>query len=386
MAFSHFHSLDDFESAARRRLPRAVFGFVAGGAEAEHSLRENRAAFTRVGFVPRGLRDVSRRSADVTLWGRSHPLPVGIAPMGIAGMCRHEADLALAQAAHAAGLPFILSGSSNVPLERIQQLAPGTWYQAYFPGDTARMERILQRLQAARTEVLVVTIDTCVAGNRENNARRGFTVPFALNPSLMLDGLLHPRWLLGVFARTLRRGGVPRWCNLYEEIGCRITEEPAHGFRTGRDLLSWEHIAWLRARWPGRLLLKGVMHPADAAEAVRLQLDGLIVSNHGGRQLDGSLSTLQALPEIVAAVPEGFPVMVDGGFRRGADVLKAVAFGARMVFVGRPLMYAAAVGGQAGVRHAIGLLQGEIDRNLALLGCARLDELTRDRLRAIPGI
>lgn len=384
MSFSGFLSLRDFESAARQRLPHAVFGFVAGGSEEEHSLRANRDAFGRIGFLPRGLRGIALRNASRSLWGQTYRAPFGIAPMGIAGMCRYKADLDLACAAHAAGLPFILSGSSNVPLEEIQRLAPGSWYQGYFPGDTDRMERILQRLLAARTEVLVVTIDTCVAGNRENNARRGFVVPFSLSPSLMLDGLLHPRWLLGVFAQTLARSGIPRWCNLYEEIGCRITEEPAHGFRTGRDLLSWEHIAWLRSRWPGRLVLKGVMHPDDAREAARQQLDGVIVSNHGGRQLDGTLSPMQALPEIIAAVPQGFPIMIDGGFRRGTDVLKAIALGAHMAFIGRPFLYATAVGGQAAVLHAIGLLQAEIDRDLALLGCGGLDELTALFLRTIP--
>ena len=385
MRLSGYLSLADFESAARRRLPRAVYGFVSGGSEQEQSLQENRAAFARLGFLPRGLRGADRRDPGRTLWGRAYQAPFGIAPMGIAGMCRQGADLDLARAAHAAGLPFILSGSSNVPLEDILPQAPGTWYQGYFPGDTARLERILQRLRAARVEVLVVTIDTCVAGNRENNARRGFTVPFALSPALMADGLAHPRWLLDVFARTLATTGVPRWCNLYEEIGCRITEEPAHGFRTGRDLLGWEHIAWLRERWPGPLVVKGVMHPDDARQAVRHRLDGVIVSNHGGRQLDGALAPLQVLPEIVAAVPQGFPVMVDGGFRRGSDVLKAVALGARMVFVGRPFMYATAVGGQPALAHAIGLLRAEIERDMALLGCASLDELTGAFLRAIAG-
>jgi len=384
MGFNGFLSLPDFESAARRRLPKAVFGFVAGGAEEELSLQENRAAFTRLGFLPKGLRGTAFRHTRQKLWGREYLAPFGVAPMGIAGMCRYRADMDLACAAQAAGLPFVLSGSSNVPIEEIQRIAPGSWYQGYFPGDTARIERILQRLQSAKTEVLVVTIDTCVAGNRENNARRGFTVPFSLNPSLVLDGLLHMPWLLGVFARTLARSGVPRWCNLYEEIGCRITEEPAHGFRTGRDLLSWEHIAWIRGRWPGRLVLKGVMHPDDARQAVRLGVDAVIVSNHGGRQVDGALSTLQALPEIVAATPAGYPVMVDGGFRRGADVLKATGLGARMVFLGRPFMYAVSVGGQPAVAHAMALLQAEIERDLALLGCADVGELTAAFLRAIP--
>ena len=280
-------------------------------------------------------------------------------------------------------MPFILSGSSNVPLETIQQQAPGFWYQGYFAGDTDRIARILTRLKAAGVQTLVVTIDTCVGANRENNARQGFTIPFSMNGKLLLDGLLHPRWSADVFARTLLKSGVPRWCNLYEEIGCPITQDPPGGFRTGRDLLDWNHVAWLRDHWPGRLIVKGVMHPGDAAEAVKHGLDAVIVSNHGGRQLDSAISTLQALPDIVAAVPPSFPVLIDGGFRRGTDVLKAIALGARMVFAGRPFMYAAAVGGRAGVRHALTILQTEVARNLALLGCSAPGELTLQDLRVM---
>jgi L-lactate dehydrogenase (cytochrome) len=244
-----------------------------------------------------------------------------------------------------------------------------------------RISPLLDRLKRVGVDVLVVTIDTPVGANRENNERAGFTIPFKLGPRLMLDGLLHPRWSLTVFARTLLTSGVPRFTNvLADSSGFRMIDEPPGGYRQGRDLLTWEHLAWIRKRWPGKLVIKGVSHPADARLAVKHGLDGLIVSNHGGRQLDGAQSSLHALPGVVAAVPSKFPVMIDGGFRRGSDVLKAVALGARLVFVGRPMLYAATVAGEEGVSRAIEILRTEIDRDLALLGCPDLQHLSPDWL------
>lgn len=371
-------SVADFERAAARRLPKCVYGYVRGGTEDESSLRNNTAAFDGYRFRPRGLQNVVARQQSVALWGREYAMPVGLAPTGLAGMIWHECDLALAREAATAHIPFVISGSSSVPMERLQKEAPGCWYQAYFPGDRERIERIVQRLEAAQVDVLVVTADTCVAANRENNARVDFTIPFRLTPRLMLDGLLHPRWSLGVFAKTLLTVGVPRFANLYEEVGPPITEEPAHGFRTGRDALTWEHLRWLRERWRGRLVVKGIMHPQDAQEAARLGLDAIMVSNHGGRQLDSAAGTLDVLPDIVRAVPNNLPVLIDGGFRRGTHVLKALALGARMAFVGRATLYGAAVAGGAGVGRVLQILKSEIDRDLALLGCRSIQDLVRD--------
>ncbi|MEO7940052.1 MAG: alpha-hydroxy acid oxidase [Burkholderiaceae bacterium] len=376
----NFLSLADFERAASRLLPRCVLGYVRGGTEDERSLSENAAGFARLGFRPRGLRHVATRQSTVKLWGCEYAMPIGIAPTGLAGLIQHDCDLHLAREAAHAQLPFIISGSSSVPMEELQSQVPGSWYQAYFPGDPDRIAKIVKRLEAARIDVLVVTMDTCVAANRENNVRMDFTIPFRLTPRLLLDGMLHPRWSLGVFARTLLSRGVPRFANLYEEIGPPITEEPAHGFRTGRDALTWEHLKWLREQWRGKLVVKGLMHPDDATLALQAGVDAIIVSNHGGRQLDGTVSTLQALAEVVAVVPQEFPVFVDGGFRRGTDVLKAVALGAKMVFIGRPILYGAAVAGAAGIRRVLEIMRNEIDRDLALLGCKAIKEVTPDLL------
>ncbi len=365
-------------------MPRCVAGYVCGGTEDEASLSESMAVMKRIGFRHRGLQPVEQRTSEVTVFGQTYAMPVGFAPTGFSAIVMHECDLALATVAMQARIPFVISGASNVPLERLQQATGNRcWYQAYLPGDIPRIDRLLMRLKQAQIPVLVITIDTCVAGNRENIKRLDFTVPFKISPRLIVDGILHPQWSVNVFMRTLIKSGVPRFSNLYEEIGPPITEDPPNGFRGGRDKLSWEHIRWIRENWTGKLVLKGVMHPEDAREAVAAGVDGLIVSNHGGRQLDGSISPLQALPDIVDAVSGAIPVMIDGGFRRGADVLKAAALGASMVFTGRPQLYGAAVAGAAGIQKVTDILLSEIDTNMALLGCSRLQELTSDCLQTI---
>ncbi|MBO9354854.1 alpha-hydroxy-acid oxidizing protein [Bordetella petrii] len=377
-------SVRDFEREARRIMPRCVEGYVCGGTEDGASLDESTRALRAIGFRPRGLRVVDRRSSRVSLFGRDYAMPVGFAPTGFAAIVMHECDLALARAAQDAEIPFIISGASSVPLERLQQ-ATGKrcWYQAYLPGNLERIAKLLARLRQAEIPVLVVTIDTCVGANRENLQRLAFTVPFKMSPGVVLDGMLHPRWSLNVFARTLCGSGVPRFSNLYEDIGPPITQDPPNGFRGERDKLSWEHIRWIRANWPGQLVLKGVMHADDARLAHEAGVDGIIVSSHGGRQLDGCISPLQALPGVVAALPAGFPVMVDGGFRRGADVLKAVALGARLVFTGRPQLYGAAVGGDAGIRKVAQIFRSEISTDMALLGCNTLADVTPDLVAPI---
>jgi len=368
---------------ARRRLPRIVHSYVAGGTEDEATLRANRACFDRLPFRPRGLMGVADRSQSVSLWGADIPSPLGIAPMGVTAICRRNCDLALARAAHSRGLPFIASGASTVPIETLQEQVGGIWYQGYLPGDTDRLERIVQRLSAAQIEVLVVTSDTPVAANRENNQRNGFTIPFRPSWALFWDGLMHPRWSFEVFFKTLMHDGVPHFANLAEEVGSPITTEPAQGFRGGRDRLTWEHMSWLRDRWPGKLVVKGIVHPRDAEEAVARGMDGIVISNHGGRQLDGAVSSLEALAAIRPELPVDFPVMIDGGFRRGTDVLKAVALGARLVFVGRPVLYGASLAGSRGAGRVLDILMTEIDRNLALLGCADIADLDESFLDTV---
>ncbi len=377
-------SVKDFEEQARKIMPRCVEGYVCGGTEEGASLQESVNVMQSLGFRPRGLRKVDERSCEQTLFGQTYAMPLGFAPTGFAAIVMSQCDMALAKVAEAARIPFIISGASSVPLEDLQKATGNRcWYQAYLPGNEERIGKLLDRLKRASIEVLVVTIDTCVAGNRENLQRLDFTVPFKISPSLVLDGMLHPRWSLNVFMRSLLNGGVPRFSNLYEDIGPPITQDPPNGFRGGRDKLSWDHIHWIRKNWPGKLLLKGVMHPEDARLAHDAGVDGIIVSTHGGRQLDACISPLQALPDIVQAVPDTMPVMVDGGFRRGADVLKAIALGATMVFMGRPQLFGAAVAGEKGIRKVVDIFHSELMTNMALLGSKNLSDVTADLITPV---
>ena len=368
-------SLHDFEEAARRRLPRPIFGYIAGAAEDNASLRDNRAAFGDFAFVTRVLRDVSQRSQSVELFGETYSSPFGIAPMGINALSTYRGDLVLARAARHMGIASVMSGTSLVPMEEVARESPGTWFQAYLPGDQARIDALIDRVERAGFRTLVVTVDIPISANRENNIRTGFSTP--LRPSLRLawDGLVRPRWMVSAFVRTLLRHGMPHFENSFATRGAPIVSSTVLRDFSARDHLSWRHIEAVRRRWKEPLVVKGLLSVEDALQAQRAGADGVVLSNHGGRQLDGAVSPMRVLEDVVAAVGPGYPVLVDGGFRRGSDVLKAIALGARLVLVGRPFNYAAAVAGEAGVLHAITLLREEVDRNLAMLGATSCSEL-----------
>lgn len=371
--------LDDFEDAARRHLPRPVFGYIAGAAETNRSRDANREAFGLYDFKPRVLVDVSRRDTSVTLLGRRWDVPFGIAPMGLAALSAYRGDLVLAQAAAQHNLPMLMSGSSLIRLEDVAQANRDAWFQAYLPGDDAGITALLARVAAAGYRTLVVTVDTPAAANRENNVRAGFTIPVRPGLRLAWQGVTHPRWLFGTFLRTLARHGMPHFENSYATRGAPILSPHVERNLSDRGHLNWQHFAMIRRQWQGHLVIKGVLDARDARQAVDAGADGVIVSNHGGRQLDGAVAPLRVLPDIVAACPD-VPVMLDSGVRRGSDVLKALALGAKFVFVGRPFAYAAAVGGQAGVHHAMELLSQEVSRNMALLGVTALDQLYSTQL------
>ena len=375
-------SVGDFEREAKKRLPKAVFEYVRGGTEDEVALNGNRTVFDHLVFRARGLRDVSTRSQAVTVLGQTYASPFGFAPTGVNAIVCHDCDTKLATEATRSRLPYIVSGASNVAIETLAKLAPHCWYQGYFPGDRTRIGNIADRLKSAGVKTIVVTIDTCVGANRENNQRNDFTIPFRLTTKLIGSGLLHPRWLLEVFAKTMYTTGTPRFVNMYETMGPSITENTTDGFRAGRDRLTWEDLKWLRERWAGRLIVKGVMHPQDAELAAATGMDALIVSNHGGRQLDSAIAPLQALPDVIRNIPASLPVFIDGGFRRGTDVLKALALGAKLVFMGRPQLYGAAISGPAGIAKVVDILRTEIDRDMALLGCKDLSEVRADLITA----
>ncbi len=374
--------LDDFEAEARKYLPRAIFGYISGAAETNFSFEDNRAVFKELAFVPRILRDVGKVDTSVQLWGDTYASPFGIAPMGLSAISAYRGDHVLARAAAGGKLPMIMSGSSLTRLEDIAGIGGNVWFQAYLPGRQDQIDALIRRVMDAGYGKLVITVDTPVAANRENNIRAGFSTPLRPTLKLMLDGLTHPRWTIGTFLRTVCKHGIPHFENNYATRGVPIISRNVLRDFSDRGHLNWEHLKRIRELWPGKLIVKGILDPEDARIAVDHGVDAIIVSNHGGRQLDGVLSPLRMLPEVVEACPS-VPVMLDSGIRRGSDVLKALALGARLVFVGRPMGYAAAIGGRDGVDHALDLFSAEIRRNIALLGATDLAGITPQHLRTL---
>ncbi len=367
--------LDDLEAAARKHLPRPVFGYVVGSSETGRSERANRDTFQDYAFRPRVLVDVSQRDQSVELLGKTYSAPFGIAPMGLSALSAYRGDIVQARAARNANIPMALSASSLIPMEEVIAEAPETWFQAYLPGDMSRCEPLLARVEKAGYRTLVLTVDVPILGGREHYIRAGFSSPLRPSLRLALDGMTHPAWLFGTFLKTFARHGMPHFENSFAERGAPILSRSVLRDFSTRDHLSWTQFDEIRRRWNGRLIVKGILHPEDAIRAREGGADAIIVSNHGGRQLDGAIAPLRALPGIVAVVPE-IPVMIDGGIRRGTDVLIALALGAKFVFVGRPFNYAAAIAGEAGVAHVIELLRTEIDRDMAMLGVNRCSELS----------
>jgi isopentenyl diphosphate isomerase/L-lactate dehydrogenase-like FMN-dependent dehydrogenase len=363
------HSIDDLRAAARRRLPRVVFEYLEGGAEDHLTARANRESFDAIGFAPRTLVDVSQRTLKTSVLGLPFDAPFGISPIGAAGLFWHDAEVAMARAARAANLPFVLSTHSFAPLERVAFESGGPpWFQLYLPKEREVAAAMVKRAFDGGCEALVLTTDVPVGGNREYNERNGFGVPLRLGARSAIDVLAHPRWLAGVYFRSLHRSELPEW-------------------GTRRDRAGWHDLAWLRREWPRRLLVKGILGIEDAKLAVDHGADGICISNHGGRQLDGAPASLAVLPEIAAAVGAQTTIVMDGGVRRGADIAKALALGADLVLVGRAALYGVAAAGEAGVRRALQLLKAETDRVFALLGCNAVDELGPEYLlghRAVP--
>jgi (S)-mandelate dehydrogenase len=372
------YDIADLGRMARRRLPRGVFEFFDRGNGDETALIENRAAFERIKLNPHALVDTSSRSQEVTLFGRRHRLPIAIAPTGSAGLAWHEGEIALARAAAQAGIPFTLATGSMTALERVAEQAGGTlWFQIYMWPDRSLSHRLAERALAAGYQALVVTVDTPVPPGREYNLRNGMTVPFRFTRRNVTDILLHPRWLFGVLARYLATTGMPRYENYPTEMKARITALPMGRSMAVTDSLTWEDLRALRKLWPHALIVKGILRAQDAVMAADCGADGVVVSNHGGRAVDSTRAPIAVLPEVVDAAGHRLAVLVDSGFRRGADVVKALALGAKAVLIGRATLYGTAVAGQAGAARALSIYRDEIDRLLALIGCPGIGALSR---------
>jgi (S)-mandelate dehydrogenase len=376
MRIEDAQNIFDLREIAKRRLPKWLFEFVDRGTEDEIALRNNREAFSRIQLRPRMLVDVSGRKLDTTVYGKEHKMPIGIAPTGAVGMMWYQGELALARAAKEAGIPFSLATGSITSMEEVAGEVGGTlWMQLYMWADRRLSHQLVRRASAAGFEALLVTVDGVVAGNREYNRRNGFSVPFKYNAKNTSDVLRHPRWMLGVLGRYIANGGMPTRANFPDELKGKITTEYGGNKETRSDSLNWDDLKALRDIWPGKLLVKGLLHPDDAARSLEYGADGIIVSNHGGRNCDAAPSPIEVLPHIVKAVGDRTTVLFDSGVRRGSDVVKALALGARMVLIGRSTLYGTAAAGYAGAKRALDIYRGEISRSMAQIACNKVSEI-----------
>jgi (S)-mandelate dehydrogenase len=371
-------NIEDLRRMARARLPRSVFDFFDGGAEEESTLAENRAAFQRVRLLPKVLVDVHAVDTGVELLGVRANLPMAIAPTGAIGAGRVGAEVMLARAARLAGIPFTLATPATASLEEVAEQAGGRlWFQLYLLKNRDFRMKLVSRAIAAGYEALVVTVDLTTGGKRERDLRNDFSAPFRPTWRNSRDFLRKPAWLF-----DLARHGIPEMKNLegMTQRPARMTDIAAS---VGRELdasFDWDDLKRLRDAWPGKFLLKGVVRADDAERAAGAGCDGVIVSNHGGRQLDGAIATADALPAVARAVGGKIAVLVDGGVRRGVDLLKARALGAQGVLTGRATLFGVMAGGEAGARRAIEILAGEFERAMMLSGVAHAADIGADLL------
>lgn len=380
------YNTHDYRGRARKVLPSGLFQFIDRGTEDETGLQRNRDALAALQLQRRVFRDVSRRSTATTLFGKSLTMPVAVAPTGAAGLAWYNGELALARAASAAGIPFTLATGSLTSMEKVAAEAKGQlWFQLYVWPDRSISHAQIERVLAAGYEALVVTADLPVPANREYNLHTGFTIPFRFSPGNILDVLCHPRWIAGVLGRYMATTGLPRYENYPSEIKQRITKAPLGRTMPRTDSLTWSDLAEIRRLWPKTLIVKGLLYPGDAALAIEHGADAVIVSNHGGRAFDPAMPSIAALPGVVAEVRGRVPVLIDSGFMRGSDVVKAIALGADCVLIGRATLYGVAAAGEAGAGRVLSIFKEEIDRTLAMLGVSSLNELTAEHV-VYPGV
>ena len=376
------HSIEDLRLAAQRRLPRALYDFFDGGAEDEVTLRANRQAFQDLRFRPQVLRNVSVIDTQREVFGRSIAMPMATAPTGALGYGYPGADVAIAKAAVAAGIPYILSSTATASMERIAKAVEGRlWFQPYTLKDKEFFFGLIRRALAADYEALVITVDLPVGGNRERDRRNHFSVPFKFTGHNLWDFASKPAWW-----SRIARHGMPVMENLlglaaHQTSASALASSVGRNHDTGFD---WAALQQVRDLWPRPLVLKGILHPADAERACAMGCDALVVSNHGGRQLDGAVASLHALPDVLRAVRGRIPVWVDGGVRRGQDVVKALALGAHGVLIGRAMVYGATATGEAGAQRALAILKDELIRTMSLCGTSSLSDIRAELLMPLP--
>jgi len=373
-------NIEDMRRIAKRRLPRAIFDFFDGGAEDEVTLRENCSAFQRIRLLPKVLVNVAEVDMRTTVFGREMPFPIAIAPTGGISAGRIGAEILLARAAKAYGIPFTMATPSAVSIERLANEVGGRlWFQLYAVRDKAFREKLVERAKNSGYEALLLTVDLPVSGKRERDPRNGFHTPYSPNWRNSRDVIFKPAWAL-----EMLRHGLPGMANLE---GYKFSTPKGTDIVTavGREMdaaLDWEYVKRLREIWPGKLLMKGVERPDDAETAAAIGCDGIVVSNHGGRQLDGAAATLDALPAIANAVGKKMTVLLDGGVRRGGDVLKARALGAQAVLCGRATLFGVMAGGEPGARRSLEILSSELERAMKLCGVRSVAEIGPQLLAA----
>ncbi|BCG86856.1 MULTISPECIES: alpha-hydroxy acid oxidase [unclassified Mesorhizobium] len=368
-------SVDDFRTLARRRLPKSIFEFVDGGAGQELTLRANRADFERIRLLPRVLTDVSRPDLTTSLWSQTFATPLVISPMGSCALVWPQADIAIARAATARGIPYTLSTMSTTSIERMARAVQGPlWFQLYVLREFDFNRELVRRAEEFGYSTLVVTVDLQAGGKREKDLRNGISIPLRPSPRHLWEGMLHPGWSL-----RLLRGGLPQFENVRGYLG-DTSAGLTIAARVGRNLhagFDWDDFRRIRDWWKGRLLVKGVLHPADAAGLVAAGADGIWVSNHGGRQLDSAISSIDALPAIRQAVAAEVPILIDSGIRTGMDVIKARARGAAASAIGRAALFGAAAG-EAGVARVLDILLDDIANGLKLAGTPAFSQIGPD--------
>lgn len=378
-ALDDCYNIFDLREAAKRRLPKAVFEFVDRSTEDHLALRNNREAFEKIKLRFRALVDVSERSTKTTLFGKEIALPMAIAPTGAAGLCWHEGELELAKAAAKAKIPFTLATGAMTSMEKIAKEANfRLWFQLYVWKQRELSYGLIERAKNNGFEALIVTTDTIVPPNREYNAKNGFLLPFHPTWRFTWDIMKHPAWFSSVLLKYFTTIGMPRNENYPEGMRRTIGSDVTTREVMRQDSLNWDDIKIFRDKWPGILMLKGINRVDDALKAISVGCDGIVVSNHGGRNMDSAAATIDILPEIAEAVGDKITIILDSGVRRGSDIAKAVALGAKCVLTGRATLYGTAVGGQAGAFKAVDFIRTEFDKTMAYTGCNRVDEVTTD--------
>ncbi|HEX9852668.1 MAG TPA: alpha-hydroxy acid oxidase [Woeseiaceae bacterium] len=370
------YSIDAMRNLARAALPRPVFDFADGAAEDEYTLRRNEAAFDEVELLPCPLRGAAERDLSISLFGKQLSMPMIVGPTGLAGLFWPDGERCTARAASAAGIAYCLSHGSVCTLEDLSACgASPRWMQVFIYKDRGFTRELAERAARSGYDALVLTIDNQFLGNRERDIRNGFAIP----PRFGLNGLagmaLKARWLMRM-RREIKRITFGNYVRPGESADIKMLAGRMASLLD--PSMSWSDVDALRKIWTGPLILKGILHPAEAKAAVDHAIDGLIVSNHGGRQLDGAPATIDALPAVVEAVGGRIPILVDGGVRRGTDVVKALALGAGACLIGRPQLWGLAVAGEAGVAHMLDIYRREIDRVMGLCGAARIADIGRD--------